>query len=52
MPAHLRDLPWCSWRGCEKKATKELRNTYNAVLGTYCTPHAKAALERQLALDA
>ena len=52
MPSHLSDLPSCIWRGCTKKATKELRNTYNAVLGTYCAKHGQAALERQRELDA
>ena len=42
MSAHLRPLPRC--RVCDKPASWELRNTYNAGLGEYCTQHARKAL--------
>lgn len=46
MPAHLRDIrvERCGRNGCNKPATKELRNTQNGVINTYCDRHANAAL--------
>ena len=45
MAAHLRSIirP-CGTLGCKSKASKELRNTRNAVLGEYCTKHAPIKL--------
>lgn len=46
MAAHLRDITrTCSMGGCSRTATKELRNTYNAVCGYFCSKHADKALK-------
>lgn len=46
MAAHLRDIirARCAHPLCNAYATKELYNTWNAPLGSYCTRHAKQAL--------
>ena len=46
MAAHLRSIVRpCRTYGCKSNATKELRNTSNAVIGEYCTKHAQAELK-------
>lgn len=47
MAAHLRSIVRiCDWPGCAKTATQELRNTWNAVIGVYCSTHASRALKK------
>ncbi len=46
MAAHLRSIVRrCRTYDCKSNATKELRNTFNMVLGEYCTKHAQAELK-------
>ena len=47
MTAHLRPQPRC--RNCNHPATQGLYNTWNALIGTFCERHAKAALREFLA---
>lgn len=46
MAAHLRAIgrPRCANLGCDRYATQQLFNTWNAPLSCYCDRHAKAAL--------
>lgn len=46
MPAHLRDIhvPKCNRMSCNKPATVELRNTWNATIGEFCVKHGNEAL--------
>lgn len=45
MAAHIRSIEHeCNWPSCSKRATHELRNTFNAVQGLYCYQHAQRAL--------
>jgi hypothetical protein len=50
MAAHLRPLGRmrCDETPCDRAATAQLHNTYNAVLGKFCRKHAKRRLEKQL----
>ena len=45
MAAHLRNIHFKNCARCSKKATKELRNTFNAIIDWYCASHAAAALK-------
>jgi hypothetical protein len=47
MGAHLRDIrkPKCRWQNCDKPATVELHNTWNALIGEYCQKHGSEALK-------
>lgn len=46
MPAHLRDINVPACGVCGKRATKELRNGQNALIGTYCGRCGPPALAR------
>lgn len=53
MAAHLRPIrvPKCAWQNCPKAATQTLHNTWNAVIGDYCTKHATQALKAYAASE-
>ena len=36
----------CDYRGCSKRATDEVFDTWNGKRGIYCAPHAKAWVKR------
>ena len=43
MPAHTRSIVHqCCQPGCTSRATVEVRDTFNTVLGDYCTRHGEA----------
>lgn len=45
MAAHLRSLVTPRCLVCDRPATKELRDTRNQPINTYCGRHAKSALQ-------
>ena len=46
---HLRNLPSCYTERCSKRATVELRNHNNEVIGYYCASDGKRRLRELLA---
>lgn len=53
MAAHLRPLGRmrCDQTPCDRAATVQLLNTYNAALGKFCRKHGATALRKQLDRD-
>lgn len=50
MSAHLRSIEQ-HCQVCGKRASVELRNTWNAPIGIFCKPHGTKALRQQLDLE-
>jgi hypothetical protein len=50
--AYLRDLDRkCSYPGCDKRATVELRSWRNETIAPFCRPHGERARKNQQAME-